>query len=59
VAVRLLEEKAEMARKLKAYSTERKFKAAPKRFEDQALKLEADAKVLRDILKSTEGGESD
>jgi hypothetical protein len=41
--LRLLEEKAEMACKLKEYALGRNFKSAPKRFEEQAKKHEANA----------------
>jgi two-component system chemotaxis response regulator CheB len=58
-AVRLLEEKAEMARKLREYSLGRNFKSAPKKFDKQAKKLEADANVIRELLKRAEGGESE
>jgi two-component system chemotaxis response regulator CheB len=54
-AVRLMEEKAEMAQKLRKYSVSRKFKSASKKFEEQARKLDADSKIIRELLKSAEG----
>lgn len=58
-AVRLLEEKAEMARRLKEYSLGRNFKSAPKKFDEQARKLEADASAIRELLKRPEASESE
>jgi two-component system chemotaxis response regulator CheB len=58
-ALRLMEEKAEMVRKLKEYALARNFKVTPKKFEDQAKKLEADARAIRELLKSTQGGEAE
>ena len=57
-AVRLLEEKAETARKLREYSLSRNFKSAPEKFEAEAKKLDQHAKVIRELLQRTEGGES-
>lgn len=57
-ALRLIEEKAEMARRLMRYAQERNFRTAPKKFEEQAAKLEADAGVIRELLQSTQGGET-
>jgi two-component system chemotaxis response regulator CheB len=57
-ALRALEEKAEMARKLKDYSLSRNFKSAPKKFNEEARKLEANASVIRKLLKNTRGSEA-
>jgi two-component system chemotaxis response regulator CheB len=56
-ALRALEEKAELARKMRDYSVERNLKAAPEKFENEAKKLEADAGVIRQLLKNTESSE--
>jgi two-component system chemotaxis response regulator CheB len=57
-ALRALEEKAEMARRLKQYALQRNFQSAPHKFEQEAKKLEADAAAIRKLLKNTEGSEA-
>jgi hypothetical protein len=47
-----------MARKLKDYSLSRNFKSAPKKFNEEARKLEANASVIRKLLKNTRGSEA-
>ena len=57
-ALRALEEKAEMARKLKDYSLSRNFKSVPLKFEEEAKQLEADADIIRKMLGNTAGSEA-
>jgi two-component system chemotaxis response regulator CheB len=52
-ALRLMEEKAEIAHKMKEYALSRNFKSAPQKFEEQANKLERDAKLIRELLNSS------
>jgi two-component system, chemotaxis family, protein-glutamate methylesterase/glutaminase len=56
-ALRALEEKTELARKMTDYSLSRNLKSAAPKFAEEAKKLEAHAEVIRELLKHTEGGE--
>jgi two-component system chemotaxis response regulator CheB len=53
-ALRALEEKAELVHKLKDDAIARNFKSTAEKLDQEAKKLDADASVIRSLLKSTD-----
>jgi two-component system chemotaxis response regulator CheB len=57
-ALRAIEEKAELARKLRDYAVSRNFTSAPGKFEREAQTLDAHAQIIRQLLEQTDGAET-
>jgi two-component system chemotaxis response regulator CheB len=57
-ALRALEEKAAMVRKLEDYSLARNFKSAPRKFAEEAKHLQTHANVIRKLLGKTASSEA-
>jgi two-component system chemotaxis response regulator CheB len=57
-ALRVIEEKAVLARKLRDGAAALNFTSAPKKFDDEAQRLDAHAQVIRQLLKKAEDSET-